>query len=59
MKSLEWQVRRAVEAGEIVEYRVTPIFEKAGDLIPRWIKMEAKGDKGFTLARTIDNVPQH
>ena len=54
MKSLENQVRVAVEAGEIVEYRVTPIYE-GNNLIPTWIKIEAKGSKGFTLTTTLDN----
>ena len=54
MKSLEYQVRMAVEAGETVEYRVTPIYD-GNNLVPTWIKMEAKGDDGFVLTQTLNN----
>ena len=54
MKSLEYQVRTAVDAGETVEYRVTPVYE-GNNLVPTWIKIEAKGDKGFTLTQTFNN----
>jgi hypothetical protein len=54
MKAIENHVRSAVDAGETVEYRVTPIYE-GENLIPTWIKIEAKGDKGFTVSQTIEN----
>jgi hypothetical protein len=56
MKRLERQVKDAVCAGETVDYRVTPIFE--GDsLIPRYIKIEAKGDRGLEIKQTLENKP--
>ena len=54
MKSIEFQVRAAVEAGETVEYRVTPMFEGNSE-VPRYIKIEANGDKGFILTTTFEN----
>jgi RHS repeat-associated protein len=56
MKRIETQVRDAVKAGETVDYRVTPIFEDSS-LIPKYIKIEAKGDKGLVITRTLENKP--
>jgi DNA-entry nuclease len=56
MKRIEFMVRRAVRSGETVQYRVTPIFS-GNNLIPKYIKIEAKGDKGFQLGATFSNVP--
>jgi hypothetical protein len=56
MKRIECHVRDAVHAGETVDYRVTPIFE--GDsLIPKYIKIEAKGDRGLEIRKTLENKP--
>jgi hypothetical protein len=56
MKRIECQVRDAVRAGETVDYRVTPIFE-GNSLIPKYIKIEAKGDKGLEIKQTLENNP--
>lgn len=56
MKRIESQVKDAVRAGETVDYRVTPIFE-GGALIPKYIKIEAKGDNGLEIKKTLENKP--
>ncbi|WP_301128722.1 DNA/RNA non-specific endonuclease [Streptomyces cacaoi] len=67
MRKIETQVRRAVEAGETIQYSVTPIHD--GDsLVPRAVTIEAYGSNGFqftprgaqsgTNAITILNVPK-
>ncbi|MBA3947649.1 MAG: DNA/RNA non-specific endonuclease [Herpetosiphonaceae bacterium] len=56
MRDFESAVRRAVENGEIVDYKVTPIY--VGDNpIPVRIIMEATGDKGYHLYKIIENKP--
>ena len=47
-----------MEAGETVEYRVTPLFEE-GSKVPSMIKIEADGDKGLILTATLHNMPQN
>jgi RHS repeat-associated protein len=54
MKSIENEVRRAVDSGETVEYRVTPIFE-GDNVVPKYIKMEARGDRGLRITETLEN----
>lgn len=54
MSSVEFQVRRAVEAGETVDYWAIPIY--SGDnLIPDAISIRARGDRGFSLDALILN----
>jgi hypothetical protein len=55
MSGIEAQVRAAVEAGETVRYRVTPIYD-GDNPIPTQIRIQADGDDGFHLDVTIDNV---
>jgi len=54
MRGFENQVRVAVEAGEIVSYKVKPIYETV-DRIPAGITIQATGDKGFKLFVSIPN----
>jgi len=56
MKRIESLVRSKVQAGEIVQYRVTPIY-RGNRKIPAFIKIEAKGDRGFQLSQTLRNRP--
>jgi hypothetical protein len=42
--------------GETVDYRVTPIFD-GDNLVPKYIKIEAKGDKGLVIETTLQNNP--
>jgi hypothetical protein len=42
--------------GETIDYRVTPIYEGAA-LIPKYIRIEAKGDRGFVIQQTLENKP--
>lgn len=56
MKRIECRIRDAVRAGETVDYRVTPIFE-GNSLIPKYIKIEAKGDQDLEIKQTLDNQP--
>ena len=56
MKRIECEVRDAVLMGETVDYRVTPIFEGTA-LIPKYIKIEAKGDRGLEIKKTLENKP--
>lgn len=54
MSSFERQVRKAVEAGETVNYSVTPIY-KGNQLIPSGVTLNATGSGGFQLYVTILN----
>ena len=54
MSSFERQVRKAVEAGETVNYSVTPIY-KGNRLIPSGVTLNATGSGGFQLYVTILN----
>jgi len=55
MRAVEPRVRRAVEAGEVVEYSVVPIYEGTNP-IPKEIRIRAVGDKSFDLTETIPNI---
>ena len=55
MKNYEMQVKRAVEAGEKVEYAVTPIY--GSNPFPNEIHIYANGDNGLSIDATIKNVP--
>ena len=54
MSSVEGSVRKAVEAGEVVQYSVKPIYE-GNTLIPSGVTIKAEGDKGFYIYQTILN----
>ena len=54
MSSIEANVRKAVEGGQIVNYKVTPIYN-GNNLIPRGITIQATGDNGFYIYQTILN----
>ena len=51
---VEGSVRKAVEAGEVVQYSVKPIYE-GNTLIPSGVTVKAEGDKGFYIYQTILN----
>ncbi len=54
MSSFERQVRKAVEAGETINYSVAPIY-KGNQLIPSGVTLNANGSEGFQLDVTILN----
>lgn len=54
MSDFERQVYLAVDAGEVVNYRVTPIYED-GRLMPTSIALQAKGSDGLDISVTIVN----
>ena len=54
MSSVEATVRKAVENGETVNYKVTPIYERT-NLIPSGITVNAQGDVGLSINQTILN----
>ena len=54
MSSVEANVRRAVEGGQIVNYKVTPIYE-GNNLIPCGITIQAQGSGGLNIYQTILN----
>ena len=55
MRGFENQIKKAIEAGEIIKYRVTPDYI-GNSLIPDSIHMVAIGDRGFQLDVTIKNI---
>jgi hypothetical protein len=56
MRGFENQIRRAVDGGEVIHYRVTPIYNGSDD-IPVAITIEANGDKGTYLGISLLNQP--
>ena len=56
MRGFEYQVRRVVEAGEVVDYVAVPI-NKGSDEIAQGMTLMAQGDRGFSLSVTIQNRP--
>jgi hypothetical protein len=56
MRSLEFQVRNAVEGGQIVQYSATPIYNGTS-LVPRGITLSARGSGGYSLDVTVLNPP--
>jgi hypothetical protein len=54
MRGFENQVRAAVESGQAVQYRVTPIY-RGGNPMPVGITLQATGDKGFSLQVSVLN----
>ncbi|WP_259371037.1 RHS repeat-associated core domain-containing protein [Streptomyces sp. SCUT-3] len=71
MRAIEDQIRKAVDAGETIEYSVIPIYasNRSNDVIPLGLTIEAHGNKGFqfvpyksdgggTNSVTVLNVPK-
>jgi hypothetical protein len=56
MRTIENRVRAAIDAGETVNYEVTPIY-RGSDPIPVRIQIKASGSRGFSLDATIENSP--
>ena len=54
MSSIEANVRRAVDGGQIVNYNVTPIYE-GNNLIPCGITIQAQGSGGLNIYQTLLN----
>ncbi|USA45404.1 DNA/RNA non-specific endonuclease [Acinetobacter sp. C26M] len=54
MRGFEGQVRKAVEAGEVVQYSVKPIYN-GENVIPTAVTLSAKGNKGYYLDISILN----
>jgi hypothetical protein len=54
MRSFETMVRRAVEAGEVVQYHVTPLYRGA-EPVPVAVTLQAEGSGGFHLHVTVLN----
>lgn len=54
MRGYENMIRQAVEGGETVNYRVTPVYN-GGELVPRAVTLEATGSDGFQLALSLLN----
>jgi hypothetical protein len=54
MSGVERDVRKAVEAGEIIEYSSIPVYLE-DDGMPVGVTIEAKGNKGFHLYLSIPN----
>ncbi|MFD4630279.1 DUF6531 domain-containing protein [Streptomyces sp. NPDC058284] len=70
MKKVEDQLRTAVDAGETIDYKVTPVYRTndPSDVVPVALTLEAHGNRGFsftpyeggssTNSVTILNVPK-
>jgi hypothetical protein len=59
MRDYETTVAEAVRAGEMVRYRVRPIYPNPSSRgAPSAIQITASGDRGFRLQVTIANTPQ-
>jgi RHS repeat-associated protein len=54
MSGFESQVRAAVEGGEVVQYRITPIYNGSAPM-PVGITLEASGSNGFRLQVSVLN----
>ena len=54
MSSIERSVRKTVEGGQIVNYKVTPIYQ-GNNLIPSGITIQAQGNGGLNIFQTILN----
>lgn len=55
MRDIEQEVYNRVNAGEVIEYTVLPIYHSALDQAPSAIKIIAKGDKGTIIEETLYN----
>lgn len=56
MRVIENKVRNAVENGEMIDYKVTPIYD-GNNPVPAKITIEVKGDQGFSIKAIIENRP--
>lgn len=54
MSGFEAQIRAAVERGEVLDFRATPVYD-GNILVPRAITLEASGSNGFSLQVSILN----
>ena len=54
MSALEGRVYKAVKAGEVIEYSVTPIYEGVAKA-PKAITITARGSSGFNESLTVLN----
>ena len=54
MSGFEAQIRAAIEGGEVIDFRATPIYD-GNALVPRSITLEASGSSGFNLQISILN----
>ena len=54
MSSFDRKVRKAVEAGETINYSATPIY-KGTELVPSGVTLNAKASGEFQLDVTILN----
>ena len=54
MRGFESQVRSAVEAGEMVQYSATPIYQ-GSNLVPKGVTLIGNGSNGFNLGVTVLN----
>lgn len=54
MRDFEQHVYDAVSAGEVVNYKVTPVYED-GQLHPTAVVLQAEGSEGLSLGITIHN----
>ena len=54
MRGFEYQVRAAVQSGQVVRYSSVPIYNST-NLVPQGITLTAEGSNGFTLNVTILN----
>ncbi len=57
MRGVERQVRKAVEDGQTVHYRVTPVYRGA-DPLPLGVTIEAQGSGGLDIYMSILNRPK-
>ena len=55
MSSFEQTVHDAVKAGEVVNYKVTPIYDP-GQPWPVAVALQAKGSEGLDISITIHNL---
>ncbi|MCA5894062.1 DNA/RNA non-specific endonuclease, partial [Isoptericola sp. NEAU-Y5] len=53
-RAVEREVKRVVNGGENVDYRVTPKYEGSAE-VPSQIHFEGTGDNGYKLDYTLDN----
>ncbi|MEO6083594.1 MAG: RHS repeat-associated core domain-containing protein, partial [Umezawaea sp.] len=58
MLSIEYEVKRHVEAGETVHYEVIPLFEDDKNPIPYAVHIEALGNRGWNCSVIIVNTQQ-
>lgn len=57
MRDLENQIAAAVESGEVVDLRVTPVY--VGDEpVARGVTIDAHGNNGTSIYQTVLNQPK-